>query len=136
MSHPFKRPVIIFWCFFGWKHRKNWTLSLKDSQMWQKNLNNIFFKNLKFVWSLTFFKTCDDFLGGFWGEKIVKSIQNLKNIPKRGTLCFLTNSFVKNIILYFKQPKKKKKKIIWCNTFFREVWWCFNGCLDAKVEKG
>ena len=27
-----------------------------------------------------FSKTCDDFVGGFWGEKIVKSKQNLKNI--------------------------------------------------------
>ena len=24
--------------------------------------------------------TCDDFVGGFWGEKIVKSKQNLTNI--------------------------------------------------------
>ena len=27
-----------------------------------------------------FSKTCDNFLGNFWSEKIVKSKQNLKNI--------------------------------------------------------
>ena len=31
-----------------------------------------------------FSKTCDDFLGGFLGEKILKSEQNLKNNAKYG----------------------------------------------------
>ena len=27
-----------------------------------------------------FSRSCDDFLGGFWGAKIIKSVHNLKNI--------------------------------------------------------
>ena len=49
----------------------------------------------KFVWLLPFPRTCDDFLGGFSGAKILKSEQDFENIrkfPKHN----LTNNFVGN----------------------------------------
>ena len=44
--------IIFLVFFFGWNHCKNWTLTQTFSQMWQKNLNNIFFKNLKMYFKL------------------------------------------------------------------------------------
>ena len=133
MLHPFKGPVVIFWCFFGWKHRPNWTLPQEDSQMWQKELITILSKPLtcisniesNFVLCHIFFKTCNDFLGGFLGEKIVKSKQNLKNIAKYDKLSFSTNNFVKNLILYFKQQNKLSDATPFserCDDFLMVFW--------------
>ena len=52
-----------------------------------------------------FVKTCDDFLGGFWGANILKSEQNFKNIRKFRKHN-LTNNFVRNLIIYPKGGKK------------------------------
>ena len=52
-----------------------------------------------------FSKTCDNFLGGFRGAKIVKSKKkNLKNIHKHGKN-ILNNKFTENFHMYFKQQK-------------------------------
>ena len=71
------------------------------------------------------------FLGGFLDEKIAKSEQNLKIIPRYGKKN-LTINFVKNLIMYFKQQQQQQQqqqqKI---NTFSERC----DDFLDAKVEK-
>ena len=76
-------------------------------------------------YATSFSKTCDDFLGGFLGEKIVKSKENLKNIAKYDKLSFSTNNFVKNLILYFKQQNKLSDATPFserCDDFLMVFW--------------
>ena len=68
------------------------------------------------------------FLGGFLDEKIAKSEQNLKIIPRYGKKN-LTINFVKNLMYFKQQQQQQQQQKI--NTFSERC----DDFLDAKVEK-